>query len=160
MGKVYVKKLGKGEVLFYQADEERVLYKILSGAISIYSGYGTKQERQLSRMEAGDCFGEMAVLDHQPRSATAVAAEDCSLMVYPEEVMGHFIAENPNFALSIMRGLSAKLRNATGEIAEMQRLLVLADKSANRDEHSMINAYIQKHIEYTPEGETLFVVRV
>lgn len=114
----------------------------------------------MSRMESGDCFGEMAVLDHQPRSATAVAAEDCSLMVYPEELMGHFIAQNPNFALGIMCGLSAKLRNATREIEEMQSLLVLAEKSVSREQYPVINAYIQRHIEYTSDGTPMFVVRV
>lgn len=114
----------------------------------------------MSRMEADDCFGEMAVLDHQPRSATAVAAEDCSLMVYPEKLMGYFMTQNPNFALNIMRSLSAKLRNATREIEEMQSLLVLAETSVSREQYPVINVYIQKHMEYAPDGPPMFVVRV
>lgn len=109
-------------------------------------------------MKQDDCFGEMAILEHQPRTATAVAVEDCVLMAYPEGLMGQFISQNPRFALNIMMGLSAKLRNATSEIAAMQELLRKA--KANPTDISVLDRYIRTHTEYDADGASSFVVRI
>ena len=150
-------QLKKGDVLFFQGDEEYILYKVLSGEIGLYINYGKKEEKELARMKKDDCFGEMAILERKPRTATAVAVEDCTLMSYPEEHMAYFIAQNANFALNIMRGLSSKLRNATNEIHTMQELLLMADK---KHPSKALHTYIQRHTVYDSNGIPHFNVKI
>lgn len=157
MEQTNILQVKKGDVLFFQGDEEYILYKVLSGEIVLYINYGKKEERELARMKKDDCFGEMAILEHKPRTATAVAGEDCILMSYPEEHMGYFIAQNPVFALNIMKGLSSKLRNANKEINDMQELLVMANK---RIPNTAIDRYIRNHTEPDANGVPRFTIKI
>lgn len=154
----YLKELKEGDVLFYQGEEELVLYKVLSGEIALYINYGESTERELARMNKEQCFGEMAILEKKPRSATAVAAQDSILMAYPEKYMKLFITQNPTFIWNVMQGLSDKLRNATKEINEMQELILLANKSI--PENKPIDRYIQMHTQFNADGIPYFAVKI
>ena len=78
-----------GRNIFQEGDPGDGLYLIAEGAVQITCLVGQDQRRVLSRLTKGDFFGEMAVLDEQPRSATATAETDVKL---------HFIArEVPDF---------------------------------------------------------------
>ena len=156
--KVYVKRLKKGDVVFYEGDQERLLYRVVSGEVATFSSYGGTREKEISRIRADECFGEMAILENQPRSTTAVAMADCVLMVYPESAMEYFIANNPKFSLSIMRSLSAKLRSTTEEMVRMHRLLLRAEQNAPEDK--VISDYIRWHTDYDPNGEARFIIKI
>lgn len=119
MDKTGIMQLKEGEILFKQGEESRVLYKLLAGEIALYLNYGTEDQKELARIEKDNCFGEMGVLEHKPRTATAIAMNDCVLMAFSEEQMELFISQNTKFALKIMKDLSAKLRNANKELEEM-----------------------------------------
>ncbi len=151
-------QLKKGDILFHQGDEEYILFKVLSGEVGLYLNYGEKTERELARMKKEQCFGEMAILEQKPRTATAVALEDCILMAYPEEYMGLFVSQNIMFTLNVMQGLSAKLRNANKEIEAMQELLLAANKEHPGDKG--IDRYIRKHTQFAPDGTPYFAVKI
>ena len=111
-----IKTFKKGEILFRAGDPGTCMYDVYSGQVGIYSRYRTPEERLLKTCYADEYFGEMGLVDHAPRSATAVAMEDGTAVgVIDEEGFGEFFQENPNRVLMVLRHLSGNLRRRTNE---------------------------------------------
>ena|SRR5579862_2943498 len=97
--------LKPGETLFKKDDPARCMYVVLSGDVRI--GDGNIIYEQLS---AGGIVGEMALIDHAPRSATVTATTDCVLAEIDEKRFLFLVQQTPSFALNVMRLLSHRLR--------------------------------------------------
>ena len=63
------------DVIFREFETGSCMYRLLSGGVAVYADYGGSEERKLTDLHAGDYFGEMAVIDVCPRSATVVVTE-------------------------------------------------------------------------------------
>ena len=87
------KKLADGEVLFREGERGDVMYLIREGKIKITKG-GDDDEKVLAVLKEGDFFGEMAIIDGSPRSASAIAATPASLLVIDKETFKSKIREN------------------------------------------------------------------
>ena len=94
-----------GEVIFKESDEAHQLYVIKSGAVTILSG-----DRKLAELSTNEIFGEMALIDDAPRSATAVAKTDVELVPISEKQFLFLVSQTPYFALKVMRVLARRLR--------------------------------------------------
>jgi CRP/FNR family cyclic AMP-dependent transcriptional regulator len=94
-----------GEIIFSEGDEAHQLFVIKSGEISIRSG-----NRTLAELSANTIFGEMALIDDAPRSATAVAKTDVELVPISEKQFLFLVSQTPYFALKVMRVLARRLR--------------------------------------------------
>ncbi len=70
----------KDELIFDVGEDSQAIYIVLSGAVSV-SRRANGVEEEIVRLQPGDFFGELALLDNAPRSAVARAAEDCKLVV-------------------------------------------------------------------------------
>ncbi len=108
------KTLNPGEVLFNEGDKGDVMYLIKEGQIKITKGRGP-DERVLAVLKEGDFFGEMAIIDGSPRSATATAISKTSLLVIDKETFRTKIRENPLIEY-ILETLTKRLRNADEQI--------------------------------------------
>ena len=97
-----------GEVIFHSGEQGRVFYVIQTGTVEIRRG-----TKLLERLTHGDIFGEMAIIDHSPRSADAIAATDLAVFSVDENRFLALIEEMPYFGLSVMRILTSRLRAAT-----------------------------------------------
>ena len=108
--------LKKGDILFRQGDPGDCLYDVYTGSVGVYTQYGTPNEKLLQKYFPDEYFGEMGLVDHAPRSATAVAMEDnTSVGVTDEENFGEFFRKNPNRVLMVLSHLSHNLRRRTDE---------------------------------------------
>ena len=104
----------KGEIIFRQGDAAETMYDIRWGSVGIYLGYGTDEEKKLTELTGNDLFGEMGLIDHAPRSATAVALENrTQLEEINESDLGRLFSEKPAKVLAIMQQLSNRLRKLT-----------------------------------------------
>lgn len=111
-----VKSYAKGDVIFRRGDAAQSMYSIAWGRVGIYLDYGTKTEKKLADLYTDDFFGEMGLVDHLPRSATAVVLEDgTQLEEITEASLGAFFRENPPRVTMIMQTLSQRLRKLTKE---------------------------------------------
>ncbi len=98
----------KGRVLFNEGDIADRFFLILSGEIII-----SKSGREIARMVSGHIFGEMALLEHIPRTATATAAEDTELFEVPADIVSLVMpALALKISLHIARQMSEKLRES------------------------------------------------
>jgi CRP/FNR family cyclic AMP-dependent transcriptional regulator len=100
-----------GEVIFREGDPGTEFFVIKSGKTSVRVGNRTLQE-----LGPGDVFGEMALIDNEPRSATVVAETDCELVPIGEKQFLFMTSEAPYFGLSLMRVLVRRLRAANRAI--------------------------------------------
>jgi CRP/FNR family transcriptional regulator, cyclic AMP receptor protein len=101
-----------GTTLFEQGDPGNVMYVVESGEVEL--SYGDTS----LRVGPETSFGEMALIDKRPRSATAKAVTDVSAYAISQGLFLVLIQETPYFALEVMQSLSDRIRRANGERIE------------------------------------------
>ena len=110
----------KGQVIFNEGDSAECMYDIRWGSVGIYANYGTKEEKLLTKLSTEEFFGEMGLIDREPRSATAVALEkDTKVEVIDRECFGAFLQEAPTKVLVIMQHMSHRLRGLTNDYMDV-----------------------------------------
>lgn len=119
-----------GTVIFHQGDAGDCMYSIESGTVGIYHDYGGPNEKRIAILSVSDFFGEMGLLDHAPRSATAVALEDDTILTtVSESGFYEFFNKNPFAILSLMQQMCFRLRNTTQDYIEVCRTISEAAKA-------------------------------
>lgn len=118
--------LRKGEILFHKGDQGSAFFIIIKGLFKIAVSNKLGDEVTLALLRNGDFFGEMALLDEQPRSADAIALEDSLLYVLHRDDFFPFLFKNENAVRSILRALSIRLRRADDLFTEISFLTVPA----------------------------------
>ena len=99
-----------GEVIMYEGDFSQELYVLVSGRVRIAKDYKGSHERTLTVLTQGDFFGDMAIFENAPRSATIVTEEESELLVLSADKFKQTIYQKPDIAFEIFRELSARLR--------------------------------------------------
>lgn len=100
------------EVVFEQGDEGDAFYLVVQGAVIISRG-----ATRLATLGPREGFGEMSILDNEPRSATATAAEDTTLLSLDRDAFDRAIEQNPVVARGVYRVLTERLRNTLAQVA-------------------------------------------
>jgi CRP-like cAMP-binding protein len=98
----------QNEVIFHRDDPGDALFIVLSGTVKIGLRHEDGREITLTLLGAGDYFGELAVLDGEPRSADATAVEPVETLVLPRQVFLQFIDDNPEVARALLAAMSRK----------------------------------------------------
>lgn len=94
-----------GEVIFRAYDMGAEMYVVLSGEIELTIGSSV-----VETLGPGEPFGEMALIDQTPRTATAIARTACDLAVISEKRFLFMVQQTPHFALQIMKVMADRLR--------------------------------------------------
>jgi len=110
--------LKKGDVLFRKGSEGTVLYIIKAGRVKIVLPSRSGDEVILAIFSETDFFGEMALLDGIPRSADAVALEECELLILSHSDFLSFLMENKNAIQSVLASLSMRLRKTDDHLED------------------------------------------
>ena len=100
-----VRAFKQGDTIFKAGDAGGCMYAVVDGTVEIRI-HGAAIEQ----ISAGGVFGEMGLIDGQPRSADAVAATDCSLAIIGERRFLRLVEQMPQFALQVMRVITERLR--------------------------------------------------
>ena len=115
-------KFKKGGIIFREGDAGDCMYDVISGKIGIYADFETERQHLLTEYYPDQYFGEMGLLEHMPRSATAVAlTSDTTLGVITEENFAEFFRKNPYRVLLILQQMSKNLRRRTNEYLDVCR---------------------------------------
>lgn len=108
-----------GETIFEAGDPGHCLYLVLAGSVRVAVAGRDHQAETLDTFHAGDFFGEMALIDHSPRSATATAVESCLLALLDEEGFGLLMHGAPGeFSMNFMRAVVGRLRHSNSHFVE------------------------------------------
>jgi CRP/FNR family transcriptional regulator, cyclic AMP receptor protein len=133
--KVSERALSKDEVLFNKGDEGDSLFIIFDGQVKVITHDEDGNEITLNKVSAGEIIGEMALLDHETRSAGIVALEKTSTLELKREDFMEVLKGHPDLALSVIRNLSKRLRHNTSYI---EKITELSRRVAGGD-YSVIN---------------------
>ncbi|MGB2400101.1 MAG: cyclic nucleotide-binding domain-containing protein, partial [Candidatus Puniceispirillaceae bacterium] len=100
-----------GDYVFREGEYGQTAYQIETGTIELVKNTGDKHT-VLAELEEGALFGEMAIIENSPRSASARAKTDCTLKIITEERLKKHLSSSPTIALDMMRRLASYARSA------------------------------------------------
>ena len=101
-----------GEVVVREGEPGDELFVLMDGEVAAFKKYGTPQQVLLSRLSPVSYFGEMAILDSAPRSATVVVTRDARLLRLGGERFKELILQTPEIAFEVFRVLTERIREA------------------------------------------------
>jgi CRP/FNR family cyclic AMP-dependent transcriptional regulator len=113
------KRFLKDSIIVQEADEGDSLMVILSGRVKVVLHSEEGKEIILSILKDGDFFGEMSLLDGEPRSATVIAMEDSTLLIIQRNDFLYQIEKNPSIAKAIFAEMSRRMRRADERIGNL-----------------------------------------
>ncbi len=112
------KIIDSGSILFKEGDPADMFYIIMSGEVEVWKALGSDSEDMLAVHGAGKLFGEMALIDNLPRSATVKTKTRTRLLQIGEYDFQNMIRENSSVAFSIVRSLSSMVRKSNETFLE------------------------------------------
>jgi len=117
-----VRRFRRAEVIFHQGDPGDALFIVLSGAVKIVLPGESGDEAILATLQPGDFFGELALLDGAPRSATAAALEPTETLVLPRDRFRQLIANEAVIRDTFLAAVASELRRLTRHVEELHFL--------------------------------------
>ena len=111
----------KGEIIFHKGDSGSTLHIIDSGSVAVSIPSREAEDVFLARLGPGDFFGELALLDEHPRSATATAVEATETLALEREGFLEFLRCYPDVAIRMLGVLSQRLRNLNAQVESIIR---------------------------------------
>ena len=137
----------KNDVIFKQGQFQSTMFDIGKGCVGIYANYGEADEKQLATFGPEQVFGEMGMIESLPRSATAVALED-ETVVYEidEEEFSSYFRDKPAKVFLIMKQLSQRIRETNRNYLDVCRTIYEAREAAEKNEKK--TPWIEEHLKF------------
>src|SRR2546429_3223774 len=109
----------RNSVILFEDDPGDALYVVAQGQVKVVLIGEDGREVILSVMGEGEFFGEMALVDDEPRSAHVIAMEDSTLLVLRREDFQGILKQTPGIALALLRELSRRLRRVDEKVGSL-----------------------------------------
>jgi signal transduction histidine kinase len=126
---VVEREYDSGQEIFHAGDPGDGVYVVKDGAVEISGLLNQNPRRVFSSIKPGGMFGEMAVIEHRPRSASATAVTPTTVYFVPRGELLHLIERSPSLALSLLQQISHRLREFNqlflAEVVQAERLAVI-----------------------------------
>jgi len=138
----YGKRFVRGSIIFKQGDLSREIFILQQGKIKIFRQLRNNLKTLSILSSPGDFFGEMSFINNKPRSATAVAMEDSTLIVLEPDIFEKMLFQNPEISFRFIKKLARRLEDADIQIEN----LMLKDRES-RFIHYLINQSVENTYE-------------
>ena len=112
----------RGAAIMREGDAIDFLYIVISGRLKVMMGEADGKETILSILGPGEFFGEMGLIDDNPRSASVIAIEGTELLALAKRAFRRCLVEKPELAMAVMRVLVRRLREADRKIGSLAML--------------------------------------
>lgn len=122
------KRFPRGEVIFHEDDPGNALYIVVSGSVKIVRRAEDGRELILSLITPGNYFGELSLLDGEPRSADAIAVEASELLLLPRDQFFRVLEESPGAAIRMLGTLSRRYVRHLTDVVEDATFLDVAGR--------------------------------
>lgn len=122
---VVVQDFNRDETVVLEGDDSmQALYLIASGSVQVFMTGVDGRETILSFLERGDFFGEMSLIDGEPRSASVRTVTDAQMMIIHRESFLTLIRQTPEIAMALLSEMSKRLRKANKQIGSLSTMSV------------------------------------
>jgi CRP/FNR family transcriptional regulator, cyclic AMP receptor protein len=115
----HLKLVRRGEVLFSKGDDGSTLIAVVSGSIKICVPSAEGKEIVLNVIHASEVFGEISLLDGQPRTANASAMSDGEILTLDRREFIPFLRQNPDVMLTLLAVLCSRLRRTSEQVEDV-----------------------------------------
>lgn len=109
-------------ILINEGDQTDCLYVILEGEVRVYASDENGKEVILNMLRAGQCFGELALVDDEPRSASVITMTPIKVIVISKSDFKDCLSRNSDMAFSMIRSLSRQVRSLTDSVKSLALL--------------------------------------
>jgi hypothetical protein len=110
-----------GDPIVREGDAGGDLYVLLSGAVRVVKNHGTPDALHLGDLGPGSYFGEMAIFDDRPRSATVIANETTRVLVLAGDRLKELVLQSPEIAFQIFEVLTTRIREVERRLDRLSR---------------------------------------
>jgi len=117
-----IKSYNKNTIIINQNDETDSLYVILSGKVKVFVSGEDGREVVLNYQVPGEYFGEMSLIDRQPRAASVMTLEPSRLMVIARGAFIRCLSSNPEIALNLIEPMSSRIRMLAENVSNLALL--------------------------------------
>jgi uncharacterized membrane protein len=107
-----------GETIFNQGDPGNEMFVVAEGHVNIHLPGEASRRISLKDVARGEYFGELALFDEQPRSASALATTNAKLLVLSRETLSQYLEKRPRAAMAILHTMSERLRQTNAMLSE------------------------------------------
>jgi CRP/FNR family transcriptional regulator, cyclic AMP receptor protein len=119
------KKFSKGETIVHEEDDEgQTFFVLVSGRVHVAVITSEGKSAILATLKPGDFFGEMAMLDGEPRSASVIASEDCTLLMLYRKMFLDILQRYPKITIQMLVEMSQRIRRANRHINTLSLMSV------------------------------------
>jgi len=108
------------QTIFREGDPGESLYIIISGSVRVFKGQKGK-EITIDILQERDCFGEMAILDQEPRSASVKTMKEARLLVIHRSDFQRLLLARPRISFSLFKTMSKRVREANARLLSMRK---------------------------------------
>lgn len=119
--KIY--EVPEGVTILNEGEVNLDMYKILSGHVEMYMGYGTDNEVLIGILGPGACFGEFGLLTGQPAIYTIITYSTTKILRVTEALMSDFMTKNPDSILQIMKNMANNMMKMQHQVNQFSREL-------------------------------------
>lgn len=109
-----------GDYIFFEGDLERHFYIVESGTVEICTMNRQGQKVALNQVHEGESFGEFALLENKPRSASAVALTEVTVVKVSEEGFQQLLEELPMWANCMLKSFAERIKKMTAAFKEAE----------------------------------------
>jgi signal transduction histidine kinase len=123
------RRFSEGQEIFKEGDAGDGVYFVKDGLVELSVSVAAKSRHVFSQVRPGDIFGELAVIDDKPRSASALSAADTAVDFIPRADLLKLVEDSPSLALALLREISERLREFNHqylrEVLQAERLAII-----------------------------------
>ncbi len=117
-----VKSYKKNTVVINQDDDTHSLYVILSGSVKVFVSGEDGREAVLNHQTAGDYFGDLAMIDKEPRVASVMTMELSKFMIISREDFLSCLSKNPEIAINLIKPMTSRIRMLAKNVSSLALL--------------------------------------
>jgi len=117
-----IKSFRKGAIVINQDDETYSLYVILSGSVKVFISGEDGREAVLNHQSTGDYFGDLALIDKQPRVASVMTTEPSTFMIISRENFLTCLSRNPEIAINLIKPMTERMRMLAQNVSSLALL--------------------------------------
>ena len=152
----------EGTIILNEGEVNLDMYKVVSGHVEMYTGYGTENEILIGLLGPGTCFGEFGLLTGRPAIYTIITYSKTKILRVTEALMGDFIKENPESIMQIMKNMANNMMRMQHKINQLSNELAEANDIASEMESlpdtmkDMIKNYAFYDVSEEHQEESIF----